>query len=38
MCKIIQEFIGREEKKLLHSRGVLLLPAYELQTRELKGI
>lgn len=38
MCKITQEFIGREEKKLQHSRRVLLLPAFELQTSEPKGI
>ena len=30
MWKIIQELIDREEKKLLHSKGVLLPPAFEL--------
>lgn len=30
--------IGGEEKKLLHSRGISLPPAFELQTSELKGI
>lgn len=36
--QIIQEFIGRVEKEPLHSRSVLLLPAFELQSSELKDI
>lgn len=36
--QIIQEFIGRVEKEFLHSRSILLLPAFELPSSELKGI